>query len=316
MNTSNLPRIILAAHGISNRSQALVYINGEIFLASEHPLCVFQYLLKHNKLDDFLYKFYKDKLSKEEIDNIIYDAKYHYKCFPGDIFDILCEYNGWDTSIINLPIAFGHYVKNFKGEEAIYLILNSINNVPINTVLSALINKYPNIPIFDDDESHYNVLYSPPPTNNEEFEHGKDLQCTITFQYPSINNKFGLETNSVEQINWLLEIIIPNLLENDNNILSSSGGVDNVDSLASNGVLTLYIHFEYDKIKKDASKLQQVKTYLQKFFIRINTLFQNQKLLKNSATSLPPLEYDIIQLLNVKFNLANLKVQFGFDAYL
>lgn len=316
MNTSNLPRIILAAHGISNRSQALVYINGEIFLASEHPLCVFQYLLKHNKLDDFLYEFYKDKLSKEEIDNIIYDTKYHHKCFPGDIFDILCEYNGWDTSIINLPIALGHYVKNFKGEEAIYLILNSINNVPINTVLSALINKYPNIPIFDDDESHYNVLYSPPSTNNEEFEHGKDLQCTIMLQYPPINNKSGLKTNSVEQINWLLEIIIPDLLENDNNILSSSRGVDNVDSLASNGVLTLDIHFEYDKIKKDASKLQQVKTYLQKFFIRINTLFKNRQLLKNSVTSLPSLEYDIIQLLNVKFNLASLKVQFGFDAYL
>ena len=301
-------RIILAAHGISNRSQALVYINGEVFLDSEHPFCVFQYLLKNNKLDNFLYEFYKDKKSKEEIDNIINEVKTERKCFPEDIFDILCEYNNWDTSIINLPIAFGHYVKNFKGEEAIYLILNSINNVSIDTVIQAIINKYPNIPIFDDHESHYNLLYSP--TDNKKFEHGKSLQCKIVFTYPPKDN---INENSAEQINQLLEVIIPYLLETDKNILSEE--LDYIDCFISYGLVTLQINFQYEKIKKDVSKLQQIKIFLRRFFTQMNTLFKNPKRLKN-LTFPWKLEDDITQLSNLKFNITTLKLETGFDAYL
>ena len=301
-------RIILAAHGISNRSQALVYINGEVFLASEHPLCVFKYLLKNNKLDNFLYEFYKDKKSKEEIDDIINEVKTERQCFPEDIFDILCEYNNWDTSIINLPIAFGHYVKNFKGEEAIYLILNSINNVSIDTVIQAIINKYPNIPIFDDHESHYNLLYSP--TDNKQFEHGKGLQCKIAFTYPPKDN---INENSAEQINQLLAIVIPYLLETDKNILSEE--LDYIDCFISYGLVTLQINFQYEKIKKDVSKLQQIKIFLRRFFTQMNTLFKNPKRLKN-LTFPWKLEDDITQLSNLKFNITTLKLETGFDAYL
>ena len=156
----------LAVHGISNRKSALVYINGEIFLSKEHPDGIFQYLLKNNKLEefvtDFYTKYYSNRYNKDDIKKIVKNEiqlMKQKKYFNRQIKQALWEYGFRNLSFTKLPIALGHYIKNFVGKEAIFLIIPSITNTSLNEIITNITNKYPNALIKDDDTNE--ILYKP-----------------------------------------------------------------------------------------------------------------------------------------------------------
>lgn len=157
--------IKLALHGIHNRKDALVYLNGEIFLGNAHPYAIFQYLSRKKLLRNFIVDFYRPlayKMSKEQFYNFIQKKVKEIEengCFDDKLQRAIWEFGIRNLSFTRLPIALGHFIKNFSGKEAIYLILTSIANISLPELINKLHNKYPSATIFDDNTNE--ILFNP-----------------------------------------------------------------------------------------------------------------------------------------------------------
>lgn len=192
----------LAAHGVANRKQALTYINGDIFLDSTHPRGIFQYLLRNGLLKKFIFDFYNqrysDRLDKNRLDKMInkeLQRMEQQKRFNTQLKENLWEYGVRHLSFTDIPIALGHYIKNFAGKEAIYLIIPSITNISINDVIQGISNKYPNATILDDDTNE--ILYTPNSYSNITNEKSWFI-CKIPCD--NTNGLENLETSIFDQI--------------------------------------------------------------------------------------------------------------------
>lgn len=156
----------IAFHGVSNRNQALLLINGEVFLAEDHPAALFKYLREHNLLKNFVYDYYttyyKDKFSPPRMKKMISQQLAMMESkgqFNDLLMEAIWEYGTRDLSFTKIPIALGHYIKNIQGKEKIALIIPSLTNIVINDVIQYIINKFPNAIIIDDDTDE--ILYTP-----------------------------------------------------------------------------------------------------------------------------------------------------------
>lgn len=196
MKFNRILRKIVAVHGLRNREAAFVYLNGEIILAHTHPHAIFKYLSEHDLLrkfaSDFYYNTLKDKFPKEKIDKIIAKKmrdmeKTHF--FDHNLREAIWEYGARNLSFTKLPIALGHYLKNFTGKEELFLIMPSVTNVSLSEVINALHNKYPTAVIKDDDTNE--VLFQPAEAKHVTRE-GYYFQC-----YLQHYNREGLGSRSV-----------------------------------------------------------------------------------------------------------------------
>lgn len=150
-------------HGIDNRDEAILYINGEVTQGYCHPDLINYYLSKHYKdLEDVIKNWFnknKPNTRKEDINSVIENAKKHGE-LPYYMSEELTEWQRINTNskFIDVPIAFAHYIKENEKEE-IYIEQNSLMNVTMETVVNAIKNKYPNAEIYNDDAEDSNGNY-------------------------------------------------------------------------------------------------------------------------------------------------------------
>lgn len=152
-------RLKTSKHGIENRDDAILYINGEVLEGQNHPNLVTEYLEENQDYEKFI-KYWcnendpnHEKYSEDDIENLISNT-YMDGILPNEIGRCMTEYNRQNNNSesFDLPMAFAH-----KSGNNIFLETNSLNKVDKNTVVAAIKNEYPNYNIYDDDSvNEYN----------------------------------------------------------------------------------------------------------------------------------------------------------------
>ena len=140
-----------STHNYDTRDEALLYIDGNIMIGNNHPDMINEYLKEYHSgvLDNIVDEFQEtnQNINGEEADweSVMQFSEYERS-------------NGNIKSIDNIGLAFGHIVydevNNETDEEydqAVYLETNSITNVTLDEVVTAIKSELGDIPIFDDD---------------------------------------------------------------------------------------------------------------------------------------------------------------------
>lgn len=141
-------------HSLTTRSEALCYIDGEIYDGYTHPQIINDYLKNRKEmaqkiLDDYIERN-KDDLLDIEIKMLNSEFQLRDK-LPRAVTMQYSEFDRNDGKYVpldNLPLAFAHIVNN---ENAIYIEQNSMQNVDLNMVANAIKQKYPSYNIYNDD---------------------------------------------------------------------------------------------------------------------------------------------------------------------
>lgn len=149
---------IYAEHGINTREYAIVYIDGDVLIGENHPRLIQEWLEKHTNMEKIITDFCRQQGdSKEDIEYAI-NEYVQTGNIPEDLFEYLGEYNRQKVNLNNIPYAFAHMTRSLDGKE-IFIDTEFLSNVDLDTVVSAISNKYPDIPIFSDNNN--DVLYVP-----------------------------------------------------------------------------------------------------------------------------------------------------------
>ena len=138
----------LGKHGVENREQAILYVEGDVLTGKNHIYLLEKWLADHNDLKSYLEKFYQnigEDIDSEKIKKRI-ERCVETNDMPFEVYSMLMEDRRTETGAGDYQLAFAHL-----NDKKIFLETDTIYNVSKNTVIDALKSQFPDYPIFDDD---------------------------------------------------------------------------------------------------------------------------------------------------------------------
>ena len=149
--------IRLGKHGIMNRDEAVLYIEGDVLCGNNHPKLIGEWMCSQNNIREYLEKFYQDigeDVSSRKVQNKI-DIAIHDRDLPYEVYAMVMEGKRQSVAAGDFEMGFAHLC-----DDKIFLETQSLFNVDKDKVISAIKSKFPDYPIFDDD-SYSNIDSNP-----------------------------------------------------------------------------------------------------------------------------------------------------------